>query len=334
MTDDLPARSIVFATDALEPLVGLARLAEEAGFGRVWTTEYPGRDAVARALAIALGTSRIGVGTGIAYAFTRAPLAMAGLAGDVQRLAGGRFALGLGAGTRGVRRWYGTEFDPPAPRLADYVRGLREAWATMPPLRDGRAPDVFAAGLHPVMVRTAVRICTGVLLHPLALVGTHFRERVVPAIRRGAAERVARGPIQVAAWCVTSIDEDGDRARARAAAQLAFYLSTPSYGPVLAGTEWEFVGGTVRRAYDASDRTAPWSSLAALVPPSLVEEATLAGSPDEVARRAAALERSLGALGVTELVFQTVGAGLTDADVVGNCHQIIESLGRRVKVGP
>lgn len=334
MTEGLPSRSVVFATDALEPLVGLARLAEEAGFGRVWTTEYPGRDAVARALAVALGTSRIGVGTGIAYAFTRAPLAMAGLAGDVQRLSGGRFVLGLGAGTRGVRRWYGAEFDPPAPRLADYVGCLREAWETMPPLSGGRAPDVFAAGLHPVMVRTAVGTCTGVLLHPLALVGRHLRTRVVPAMRRGSAERVVSGPLQVAAWCVTSVDDDGDRARARAAAQLAFYLSTPSYGPVLAGTEWEPVGETVRRAYDASGRTASWSSLASLVPLSLVEEATLAGTPDEVERRAAALERTLGALGITELVFQTVGAGLPDAAVVSTCHQIIESLGPRAKVAP
>ena len=329
MTSGVPRRSVVFATDALEPLVELARAAEDAGYDRVWTTEYPGRDAVARALAIALGTGRIGVGTGIAYAFTRAPLAMAGLAGDVQRLAGGRFALGLGAGTRGVRRWYGAEFDPPAPRMADYVAQLREAWCTMPPLSDGREPGVFAAGLHPVMVRTAVRTCTGVLLHPLALVGNHLRERVVPAIRRGVGERVARGPVQVPARCVTSIDEDGDRARARAAAQLAFYLSTPSYGPVLAGTEWEAVGPAVRAAFDAAGREPAWSKLASLIPASLIDEATIAGTPTEVRSRASALERKLGAVGVTELVFQTVGADLSDTAVVDNCGHIIDTLGRR-----
>ena len=328
------SRSVVFATDALEPLVGLARLAEDAGFGRVWTTEYPGRDAIARALAIALGTDRIGVGTGIAYAFTRAPLAMAGLARDTQRLAGGRFALGLGAGTRGVRRWYGAEFDPPAPRLADYVERLREAWTAMPPTGDGPDPDVFAAGLHPVMVRTAARTCQGVLLHPLALVGVHLEKRVVPALRRGAAERVAPGPLQVAAWCVTSVDDDADRARARAAAQLAFYLSTPSYGPVLAGTEWEPVGDAVRRAYDESRRTASWSSLAPLIPSSLVDEVTLAGTPDDVVRRAARLERTLGGLGVTELVLQTVGADVPDSDVVANCRHIIESLSPKALVAP
>jgi len=322
------ARSVVFATDALDPLVGLARMAEAAGFDRVWTTEYPGRDAVARALAVALGTDRIGVGTGIAYAFTRPPLAMAGLAADVQRLSGGRFALGVGAGTRGVRRWYGAEFDPPAPRLASYVAGLAEAWQGWPDMGGGRAPEVFAAGLQPVMVATAVRHCAGVLLHPLAMVRRHLRERVVPALRRGAAERTAPGAVQVAAWCVTSVDDDGDRARARAAAQLAFYLSTPSYGPVLAGTGWEPVADAVRAAFEGSGRRAPWSQLAALVPRSLVEEATIAGRPDDVERRAAAVESELAALGVTELVFQTVGADLPDADVAGNCRRIIETLGR------
>jgi len=334
MTEGMPSRSVVFATDALEPLVELARSAEAAGFGRVWTTEELFRSSVTQATWLAANTERIGVGTGIAYAFTRAPLAMAALAGDVQRLAGGRFALGLGTGTRGVRRWYDAKFDPPAPRLAEYVGRLREAWATMPPLSDGRAPDVFAAALHPVMVRTAVRSCSGVLLHPLALVGEHLQQRVLPALRRGADERLVAtpGPVRVAAWCVTSIDDDGDRARARSAAQLAFYLSTPSYGPVLAGTEWEPVGDAVRRAYDDSERTASWTALAALVPPSLVEEVTLSGTPGEVERRAAVLARSLGALGVTELVFQTVGAALSDSAVVGNCRQIIETLSPRVKV--
>src|SRR5262249_32706857 len=91
-------RSIVFATDALDPVIELAQNAEKAGFQRVWTTEYPHRDAVLRALAIALRTKSIGVGTGIAYAFTRLPLAMAAMSADVQRLSGGRFTLGVGAG--------------------------------------------------------------------------------------------------------------------------------------------------------------------------------------------------------------------------------------------
>lgn len=318
-------RSLVFATDALEPLPGLARAAEDAGFHRVWTTEYPGRDAVARALAVALDTRTIGVGTGIAYAFARPPLAMAGLAADVQRLSGGRFALGLGAGTRGVRRWYGTEFDPPAPRMASYVAELAMTWAGWDDRLAGTGPPaIYAAALHPVMVRTAARACGGVLLHPLARLRRHHEARVLPALSLGVADR--GGPVEVAAWCITSIDEDPERARQRARAQIAFYFSTPSYGPVAAGTPWEAAATALRDAF-AEGREVPFSKLGNLVPDGLVDELALAGTPADVAARASALETELAEGGVTELVFQTVGADMDESEVVANCLHIIATLG-------
>lgn len=320
------ARSLVFATDALTPLADLARGAEAAGFARVWTTEYPGRDAVARALAVALGTTRIGVGTGIAYAFTRPPLAMAGLAVDVHRLSGGRFALGLGAGTRGVRRWYGAEFDPPAARLAAYVDEVHQAWARWPDaVAEAGSPEVFAAALGPVMVRTAAQACDGVLLHPLGLVRAHLGGCVLPALRQGARDRPE--PVAVAAWCITSVDTDEERARERARAQIAFYLTTPSYGPVVAGTPWPPVAAAIAGAYEESGRRATFRDLAALVPESLVDEIALAGTPAQVQAQAGRREGELSAAGITELVFQTVGAGLREAEAVANCRHIIDHLG-------
>ena len=318
-------RGLVFATDALEPLAELARQAERAGFDRVWTTEYVHRDAIARALGIALGTSRIEVGTGIAYAFSRVPLAMAAIAADVQRMSGGRFALGISPGTRGVRRWYGAEFDPPAPRLAEYVGAVRAAWDDDPRL--DAPPPLFAAALNPIMSRTVARTCDGALLHPLALARVHLHERLLPALREGAEGRT--GAFQIAAWSVTSIDADEQRARDRGRAQLAFYLSTPSYRTIAEGTDWEHVPEAVRTAYDDSGRRAPWSELAALIPETLLDELVLSGTPDQVRAKAERLEAELAEVGVTELVFQTVGADLSDAELVANCEQIIEVLGPR-----
>jgi hypothetical protein len=57
-------RSLVFATEQLEPLVDLSRRAEAAGLDRVWTTEYVNRDSIARALTVALGTETIEVAPG------------------------------------------------------------------------------------------------------------------------------------------------------------------------------------------------------------------------------------------------------------------------------
>jgi alkanesulfonate monooxygenase SsuD/methylene tetrahydromethanopterin reductase-like flavin-dependent oxidoreductase (luciferase family) len=321
-------RSLVFATDELEALVALARRAESAGLDRVWTTEYMHRDAVARALAIALGTERIEIGTGVAYAFTRLPRAMAGLSADVQRLSAGRFSLGISSGTRGVRRWYGAEFDRPAPRMAAYADAVREAWAGDPAL-DGRPPGLFAAALNPIMTRTVARSFDGVLLHALALSRVHLYERVLPAVGRGRAERELEEPLQIAVWCITSIDDDEEHARELARRQLAFYLSTPSYATVVEGTPWDNVADDVRGAFDDSGRTAGWGELSHLIPDAVVDELTISGPPQVARARVAALEAELHGAGVTELVFQTVGADVSTSEVVSNCERIADVLGAR-----
>lgn len=318
-------RSVVFATDELEPLAGLARRAETAGLDRVWTTEYVGRDAVARALYLALATERIGVATGIAYAFTRAPLAMAALAGDVHRISDGRFGLGISSGTRGVRRWYEAEFEPPAPRIAAYAEALREAWDRDPDL--ATAPPVYAAALNPAMTRAVARSCDGALLHALALSRVHLQERVLPALRDGLGRRAREGAFEVAAWCITAIDEDEEQAREMARRQLAFYLSTPSYRTVTAGTDWESVADAIRDGFDASDRKATWGELSGLIPDPVVDELTIAGTPEVARRKAAALEAELREAGVTELVFQTAGADVSSAQLISNCEQIADVLG-------
>ena len=320
-------RALVFATDALDPLVALTREAELAGFDRVWTTEFVGRDALARALAIGLGTERIGVGTGIAYAFTRVPLSMAAVAADLQRLTDGRFALGLGSGTRGVRGWYGAEFDRPAPRLAAYAEDIRAAWTRFGAFGPEDFPPILGAGLNPIMVRVVARACDGLLLHPLGLVRAHLYERVLPALRQGAEQRGA-APF-LAAWCITSIAPDREVAREHARRQTAFYLSTPSYGAVVAGTAWSSVADAVRDAFNASGRRASWADLAPLVPDALIDELALAGTPEEVREGAVRLERALHELGVAELVFQTVGADLDDDEVVRNCAEIVRVLAPR-----
>ncbi|MBS1845327.1 MAG: LLM class flavin-dependent oxidoreductase [Actinobacteria bacterium] len=323
-------RSLVFATDELRPLPALARHAEAAGLDRVWTTEYVGRDAVARAIAVALATERIKVATGIAYGFTRLPLAMASLAADVQRLSGGRFGLGISTGTRGVRRWYGAEFEPPAPALAAYADALREVWEKMPDL-DPR-PPIYGAVLNPVMTRHVARSCDGALLHALALGRTHLRERMVPALEAGLARREVVGGFELAAWCITSIDADEELARENARRQLAFYLSTPSYGTVAAGTPWESVAAAIRDAFIASDRKASWGELSHLVPDSVVDELTISGSPASARIKAERLESELAELGVTELVFQTAGADVSATALISNCEQIAEVLGADSKV--
>lgn len=335
-------RSIVFATDAFEALVPLARRAEDAGMHRVWTTEYTGRDAVARALMIALATSEIGVASGIAYAFTRPPVAAAALAADVYVASRGRFVLGLGAGTRGMRtRWYDADFDHPAPRLAEYVALLRACWAPEPAGLDfdgrfyrtripgfvpGHDPAalrglaVYGSGLNAMMLRSAAQSCDGVALHPLAGAPGYLERTVAPAMAAGA-RRGGRSPA-LACWLITSVDHDPELALRRARRQLAFYFSTPSYAGIVEGTAWE---GAVVAIQERHREVGPrWDEIADLVPSAMASELTLTGTPDSVSAELAQFEARFREVGADEVVFQTVGIGISDEEAVANCEQIID----------
>jgi alkanesulfonate monooxygenase SsuD/methylene tetrahydromethanopterin reductase-like flavin-dependent oxidoreductase (luciferase family) len=322
-------RALVFATDQLEPLPGLARRAEAAGLDRVWTTEYEGRDAVARAIAVALATERIEVGTGIAYAFSRLAPALAALAGDAQRLAGGRFGLGLSAGTKGIRRRYGaTGWEKPAPELAAYVAELRTAFATDPMLP--APPRIYGAAMNAAMTRAVAASCDGALLHAIALTRTHLERRLVPALREGHDRRGDdRSPLELVAWCVTAVDADAEAARERARVQLAFYLVTPSFAPVTAGASWEGAAADLRAAFAASNRRATFRELAHHVPDEAVDELSIWGTPDMARDKAAALEAELAPFGVSELAFQPCGAEADAAEFTRECEAILAAdLGR------
>lgn len=333
-------RSIVFAVPDFLPLVDVAREAEAAGFDRIWTTEDPGRDAVVRALTLALATRTIGIGTGIAYAFTRSPLALAATAADVAAASGGRFSLGLGAGTQGMRsRWYGiADFDHAASRIEEYAAVLRAAWAAERSFEhagrfysgaygelDGVRPRVpiWGSGINATMLRIAARSCDGVAVHALGAHLGYLDAVVLPAMAEGAA---AGRPAELALWRMTAIEDDGDRARARARRSLAFYFSTPSYAAAAERTGWGAVAAEVRDMYRA--RGSDWTAISASIPDEMVAEFCLAGTPAEVLAEWRALEVEYAARGVSETVFQTVGAGPPGADNIRNLRSIVAVLGR------
>jgi alkanesulfonate monooxygenase SsuD/methylene tetrahydromethanopterin reductase-like flavin-dependent oxidoreductase (luciferase family) len=334
-------RSLVFATSVLAPLPALARGAEAAGFHRLWTTEFTDRDALVRALVVANATDHILVGTGIAYSFTRHPLALATAALDVHEASNGRLTLGLGAGTRGMRqRWYDIDQPKPVSHLLDVVAFLRAAWQSDGHFEhhsehyqcavDGlhlrsrfdKLPGlgIYGSGVNPGMIAAAARSCDGVALHPLAGSPTYLRDTVLPAVASspGAAPRVAL-------WAVTSIDEDGDRARDRARRALAFYYSTPSYSPSSAEEPWADV--PPRIVAQARSAGHDWAELASLIPDQMLDALALSGTPAEVRTQVRELEARLQPLGIDEIVFQTVGVDVTDDEAVHNCELIIGTCG-------
>src|SRR6185437_16430368 len=68
--------------------------------------------------------------TGIAVAFPRSPMVTASVAWELAEASEGRFRLGLGSQVRAhVERRYGAAFDPPGPRLRDYVLAVKDTLA-------------------------------------------------------------------------------------------------------------------------------------------------------------------------------------------------------------
>ena len=333
-------RSIVFATNLLGPLAELSQGAEAAGFDRVWTTEFPDRDGLIRATAVGLATRRIGVGTGIAYSFSRHPLALAAAALDVHEVIGGRFTLGLGTATDAMRsRWYGLEQDRPVARLADTITLMRESWRSTGRFRyegpyfRGRVEGldqagrraalgplpIYGSGLNAGMLRGAAACCDGLALHPLAAAPLYAERTVGPILAE--ANRARPEPLAAAMWLITQIDEDPERARARARRALAFFFSTPGYETAAAGEPWAEAPERIRRRF--AETRGDWDAVSTEVPDGMVDAMTLCGTPAEVRGRLPAVLDRLGEVGIDEITFQP-GVELSEADFVANCRSIID----------
>ena len=74
--------------------------AEDAGFDTIWTNELYNHSATIGMAVMAGATSRVRIGSNIAYGVGRTPLIWAAEARDLDELSGGRLVLGLGNGPR------------------------------------------------------------------------------------------------------------------------------------------------------------------------------------------------------------------------------------------
>ncbi|MBV8464194.1 MAG: LLM class flavin-dependent oxidoreductase, partial [Acidimicrobiales bacterium] len=110
------------------PLRTMQRLAADAAaadFDGLVVTES-GRTAYLSCAAAALAAD-LDLATGIAVAFPRSPMVTASVAWELAEATGGRFRLGIGTQVRAhITRRYGADFDPPGPRLREYVIALKQ----------------------------------------------------------------------------------------------------------------------------------------------------------------------------------------------------------------
>src|SRR5215469_6020822 len=118
----------------LQDAVSIASRAEELDFDSIWMHESLfQRDVVTYLSAIASGTKKIRVGSGVMNTFTRHPVAAATTFATLSEMSGGRVILGLGLGSFPTIPLIGHQIFPvektkPLRRLKEYVRVVKMVW--------------------------------------------------------------------------------------------------------------------------------------------------------------------------------------------------------------
>ena len=283
--------SIAFQSDkSPEEYVELARLAERGGFHAVSVYhDLFFQPAIYPLLLMAQATERVRLGPAALNPFTLHPVEITGQIAALDAVSRGRAYLGLARGA-----WLETLGIEPRRSLT----ALREAVEIIRRLlagdTGGFGGEVFSlaegAGLRYEPPRRRVPLLIGTWGKKAAALAGEVAEEVkiggsanpelVPIMR----DRIGNDEVGIVVGAVTVVDEDGTAARRKARAEAALYF------PVVAELDptLEVPRGLVddvRRLVDAGEREAAGK----LIPDDLLDRLAFAGTPEQVARRAAAL---------------------------------------------
>lgn len=291
-------------------LAGLAARAEERGFAAVWVAETT-RDSMIQATVVAGATSRVDVGTNVTLAFPRSPTVTAMQAWDLNELSGDRFVVGLGSQVkRIIEERFSAQFDRPAKRMAEYVEAMRTVWrmergedvrfdgeiyqVVRPGLTgpgtavDRRLPRVQVAAVGPLMTRAAAGHADGIIGHPFTS-DRYLTDDVLPRVEQALADAGRdRREFSVTQGVIVCVSDDRATAIREAKQQIAFYGTTPNYRGVFASYGDEALTDGLRRVF--KDSHGDPGAMAAAVGDDVVDRYAVAGTPDEVRDKLAAIE--------------------------------------------
>ena len=233
----------------------LARRVEQAGFSGMVFTET-GQTPWMSIAAAATAAPALMFSTGIAVAFPVSPMIAAGIAWELAGNTSGRFRLGLGSQVKAhIERRYGMPFEPPGPRMRDYVLAVKDSLAAFrgdtklahdgPYYKLSLLPDQWRPPMHahgdikvdvsavgPWMTTMAGEVADGVHVHPLHSV-QYLQQRLIPAVEAGAARagrRRADVDLLIPAFIVPGdTAEEREALIRRTRMQIGFYGSTRNY---------------------------------------------------------------------------------------------------------
>ena len=281
----------------------------DAGVDGVFTFEGP--NDVFFPLVLAADAAAIDLYTNLAIAFPRSPTHLAHQAYDLQRLSGGRFALGLGTQIRPhIEGRYGARWTQPVDRMREMVEAVRavfRCWhegerldfqgdhyrlTLMPPLFNpgpviGGPPPIWVGAVGPRMTRMVAETADGLLIHPFTT-DRFVRQHTLPILEQShaATGRVSEAFTVICETIVCAYRDDAERVTAEAGVRglIGFYGSTPAYRPVLEAHGWEHLQPELNELSKAGR----WEEMAGLIDDDVLNTVAVCGEPDAVGGQIAA----------------------------------------------
>jgi F420-dependent oxidoreductase-like protein len=233
---------------SLPQAVERARLAEEAGYESVWTSQLPTeRDTPLVLAAYASATERVGLGSFVLPIYTRHPTAMVQAAATLDELSGGRFRLGIGVSHKvTVEGLWGLRLEHPVEAMREYLMIVRALLAegtvslagqhftargAYAPPRRADLP-ILVAALGPRMLELAGELADGVALWMCS--PGYVEREVVPRVRAGR-ERAGKGleGFEIVAALDVSLTSDVQGAREVFRGRFERYAGLPYYRSML-----------------------------------------------------------------------------------------------------
>ena len=206
----------------------------------LWVPESWGRESFATLGAISQVTKKVSLGTSIINIYSRTPAIVAMAATTLDMLSDNRTIIGLGASTAAiVENWHGLKFNRPASRMKEYIECLRlmtrgekvkynGEFFQINNFRILHQPQranipIFMAAVNKKMVSMASKLADGILLYLRPLEELKRTATELKQATKGKSFEIACSFI-----CAMS-NKEPEKARARAATTLAFYIAVGEY---------------------------------------------------------------------------------------------------------
>ncbi|MFR9807426.1 LLM class flavin-dependent oxidoreductase [Pseudonocardia sp. RS010] len=305
-----PVGVFVATSTPPERIPALAAAAERLGYGEVWMAEdyfcYGGFTGAALALG---ATERVKVGLAVVASVARHPAVAAMEIATLARAYPGRFLPGIGHGVPFWTDQMGLTAKSPLSALTECVNGVRALLAgetvdlqgkqftfnSVTPTHpvEGHVP-ILTGVLGPRSLRLSGKIADGTVMSVLA--GTSYLEAAHGYIQEGMAES-GRTEHLVPTFALFSVAKDSKQARDAVRPALAAYITAVGAHNPLTG------------AFGYNDKIAELlelgpETMAEKLPDEWIDTLAVAGDPDEVTARVAALR----AAGATSVVLSPVNA--------------------------